>query len=76
MIVCIPSDKDKGPVCPVCRSVMLFVGNTENQTDFKKFVCSDCKEVFFMRKDKIPYKCPFCNYTFSVSPGLKQEERL
>jgi DNA-directed RNA polymerase subunit RPC12/RpoP len=74
--VYISSGKGKGPVCPACRSVMLFVGNSENRKDFKKFVCSDCKEEFFMRKDEIPYKCPFCNYTFSVSPRLKQEERL
>jgi DNA-directed RNA polymerase subunit RPC12/RpoP len=76
MIVCIPADKNKGPVCPACRSVMIFVGNTEDQAVLKKFICSGCEEVFFMRKDKIPYKCPFCNYTFFVSPRLKQEERL
>jgi rubrerythrin len=75
-LVFVSSAKDKSPVCTECRSVMMLVENTKDQTDFKKFICSGCGEVFFMGKDKNPYKCPFCNYTFSVSPRLKQEERL
>lgn len=55
---------------------MLLIGNTGDQADLKEFVCSECEEVFFMEKDKLPYKCPFCNYTFSISPKLKQQERL
>jgi len=74
--VCIPSDKSKNPVCPECRGVMLFIGETEDRTDREEFTCPKCEQVFFMNRNKIPYKCPFCNYTFSVSPRLKQEERL
>jgi len=74
--ICLPKDKIKNPFCPECRGVMLPVENSANQADLKKFKCSECDEIFFMKKDKLPYKCPFCNYTFSVSPGLKQEERL
>jgi len=55
---------------------MLLVENSTNQVNLKKFECSQCAEIFYMKKDRFPYKCPFCNYTFSVSPGLKQEERL
>lgn len=72
----IPSGKYKDPVCPECRGLMLFVGETEDKSKLKEFECPKCERVFFMRRDKIPYKCPFCNYTFSVSPKLKQEERL
>jgi len=74
--VCISSDKDKEPVCPECRGGMLLIGNSGGQADLKEFVCSECEEVFFMQKDKLPYKCPFCNYTFSTSPRLRQQERL
>lgn len=74
--ICISSNESKNPVCPDCRGVMLFIGNAGGQADLKEFVCSECEEVFFMGKDKQPYKCPFCNYTFSVSPRLKQQERL
>ena len=74
--ICISSDKAKNPVCPECRGVMLFIGKTEDRTELEKFTCPMCKQGFFMERNKIPYKCPFCNYTFSVSPRLRQEERL
>jgi DNA-directed RNA polymerase subunit RPC12/RpoP len=74
--VYISSEKNKDPVCPECRGVMLFVGNTEGSTELEKHTCPECKQRFFMKVDKTPYKCPFCNYTFSVSPRLKQKERL
>jgi len=75
--VYISSDKEnKNPVCPECRGVMLFVGETEKTNDLEEFKCPECGRVFFMKKNKTPYKCPFCNYTFSVSPRLKQKERL
>ncbi|MEJ2306577.1 MAG: hypothetical protein P8Y30_03365 [candidate division WOR-3 bacterium] len=70
------SKKSKDPVCPECRGVMLFVENTKKDSGLEKYTCPECKQKFFMRKNKIPYKCPFCNYTFSVSPRLKQKERL
>jgi len=74
--VCISSDKSKVPVCPECRGAMLFVEETKNRADLEEFTCPECEQGFFMKRNKIPYKCPFCNYTFSVSPKLKQEERL
>jgi DNA-directed RNA polymerase subunit RPC12/RpoP len=74
--ICIPEIKDKDPMCPECRGAMLLLGNSRKQVGQKKFACSECGAVFFMSRDKEPYKCPFCNYTFSISPGLKQEERL
>jgi DNA-directed RNA polymerase subunit RPC12/RpoP len=74
--VCVSANKSKVPVCPECRGAMVFVGETENSADLDEFTCPECKQRFFMKRNKIPYKCPFCNYTFSVSPRLKQEERL
>jgi ribosomal protein S27AE len=55
---------------------MIFLEETEDSVDLEKFTCPECEQGFFMNRNKIPYKCPFCNYTFSVSPRLKQEERL
>jgi Zn finger protein HypA/HybF involved in hydrogenase expression len=74
--ICLSGDKNRNPICPECRGVMLLVENSTNQANLKKFECSQCAEIFYMKKDRFPYKCPFCNYTFFVSPGLKQEERL
>ena len=64
------------PVCPECREVMVLVENSANQADLREFGCSECGGNFYMEKEKFPYKCPFCNYTFSVSPKLRQQERL
>jgi len=74
--ICIPTDESRNPVCPECRGAMLLIGETEDRADMEEFTCPKCERGFFMNRNKIPYKCPFCNYTFSVSPRLKQEERL
>jgi len=74
--VYISAKRSKNPVCPECRSVMLFVGNTEENAVLEKYTCPECKHRFYMKAGKIPYKCPFCNYTFPVSPRLKQKEKL
>ncbi|MEO0292783.1 MAG: hypothetical protein ABIN61_00995 [candidate division WOR-3 bacterium] len=72
----IPGEKERSPVCSECRSVMEFVENVKNSSYQEKIICPECNEIFFVKKGKLPYKCVFCNYTFSVSPGLKQKERL
>lgn len=74
--VFISSDKSKDPVCPECRGVMIFIGEIKDREDMEEFTCPECEQGFFMNRNKAPYKCPFCNYTFLVSPRLKQKERL
>ena len=68
--------EDLSPVCPECRGAMGLVEDSASQADLEEFECSECGGSFYMEKEKFPYKCPFCNYTFSVSPRLRQQERL
>lgn len=76
-VVFVPSDTNKIPRCPKCRSGMLLIGNSKSPKVPEKFKCPECGAVFHMGKESgLPYKCPFCNYTFSITPGLKQKERL
>lgn len=75
-VVYLPPKNKKEPICPQCRGVMREIGEGVKVSELKKYECPACKNVFFMKKDYSPYKCPFCNYTFPVTPRLKQEEKL
>ncbi len=70
-----PKD-EKEPLCPLCRGVMGQTGESKKAKKLQTFKCPECGKVFYMRNEENPYKCPFCNYTFLVTPRLKQEERL
>lgn len=69
-------DVKKEPKCTNCRETMRETGGEVDKSKLKKFTCKSCGKEFYLEKGKTPYKCPFCNYTFPITPGLKQEERL
>jgi DNA-directed RNA polymerase subunit RPC12/RpoP len=61
---------------PICRGAMAETKKGKKASELKQYKCSGCGSVFCMEKGKPPYKCPFCNHTFPVTPRLKLEERL
>ncbi|MEN3043718.1 MAG: hypothetical protein ABDH37_00675 [Candidatus Hydrothermales bacterium] len=67
--------KNKEPnFCPLCRGKMVKI---ETEIDLKiKISCPDCKNEFLVEENFVPYKCVFCNFTFTVSPNRRFEERL
>jgi DNA-directed RNA polymerase subunit RPC12/RpoP len=75
-LVYLPSDNKKEPLCPICRGAMAETKKGKKASELKQYKCSGCGSVFCMEKGKPPYKCPFCNHTFPVTPRLKLEERL
>jgi DNA-directed RNA polymerase subunit RPC12/RpoP len=53
----------KKPFCPICRGRML-VKEVEKPKEVKKVHCPKCDSEFSTTKD--PFKCPFCDYNFSL----------
>lgn len=67
-------DKEDEPFCSICRTRMTEIGERKGKKGFKRFVCPECGRVFW--GNQLPYKCPFCNFTFPSTPLIKQEEKL
>lgn len=53
----------KKPFCPICRGRM-FVKEVEMPKKAKKVHCPKCDLEFFIARE--PFKCPFCDYSFSL----------
>ncbi|MCK4420379.1 hypothetical protein KAW18_00175 [candidate division WOR-3 bacterium] len=67
---------ERDPLCPSCRGGMVQTGDSKKAKELQKYECFECKMSFYMKEKEKPYKCPFCNYSFPVTPRIKQEERL
>jgi DNA-directed RNA polymerase subunit RPC12/RpoP len=66
---------EKKPLfCPLCRGKVVLIKEKVNLN--KEISCPDCDEKFYVEEKFSPYKCCFCNYTFSVTPYRRAEERL
>lgn len=53
----------KFPYCPVCRGMMLR-REMDTPKEVKHITCPKCGEEFSIARE--PFKCPFCDYNFSV----------
>ena len=63
--------------CSLCRSRIVPINEEYDLTEWNHHKCDECGLEFYTLKRKLqPYKCPYCNYTFKISPYRKSEERL
>ncbi|TET98417.1 MAG: DUF1922 domain-containing protein [Candidatus Stahlbacteria bacterium] len=70
-----PKDENE-PLCPLCRGTMGETGDEKKTKELQIYKCSECGRTFYVKHGEKPYKCPFCNQTFSLTPRIKQGERL
>ena len=75
-IIYLSPKNNKESLCPLCRGAMGDTGERGKTSELQIYKCSECGRSFCMKGEEKPYKCPFCNYTFLITPCLKREERL
>jgi predicted RNA-binding Zn-ribbon protein involved in translation (DUF1610 family) len=55
--------KERPLACPKCRGMVSF--DREGDPEGKTYDCPNCENSFVCTQE--PFKCPFCDYTFSKS---------